>query len=190
MTLAAPTEATTKRIQSDYYVEGYALTYGPYELFKDDDYTVNEDIARTAFTGTDMSDVILQFDHEGFVYARTSNGTLGMELDEHGLLIWADLSKTSRGRQLFEDIQSGMVTKMSFRASADCDFEHVNEHEGINHIQSIRRLYDVSAVSIPANDGTEIVARMKNAKNKHADDGKDDNDDALKLKLKLKLGGK
>lgn len=48
-----------------------------------------------------MSDVILQYDHEGRVYARTSNGTLLIEPDEHGLFIAADLVAAAKHRANF-----------------------------------------------------------------------------------------
>lgn len=181
MRLQTPTDQTRKR--SDYYVEGYATTFEPYVLIEDDTDPIYEQVDRNAFLGTDMTDVILQFDHEGFVYARTSNDTLGLEVDDHGLLVWADLSKTSRGKQLYEDISSGMISKMSFRASCECDFDREADGKLWSRITKMKHLYDVSAVSIPANDGTEIQARAKKM-----------NETALslrkeKLKLKLKLEG-
>lgn len=152
-------KTTTKRIDSDYYVEGYATTFDPYVLAEDIDGTgtaIHEVIDRNAFDGCDMSDVIMQFDHAGRVLARTSNGTLGMEVDDKGLLIWADLSKTSRSRDLYEDIQAGMITKMSFRCSVDSEFD---DSRMLHTITRMKHLYDVSAVSIPANDGTKLEAR-------------------------------
>ena len=79
--------ATKKRFDTEYYVEGYASTFNdPYVLFEDFDGTKYiEVISPDAFREADMSDVILQFDHAGRVYARMSNGTLIVEPDEHGL---------------------------------------------------------------------------------------------------------
>ena len=72
--------ATKKRFDTEYYVEGYASTFNdPYVLFEDFDGTKYiEVISPDAFREADMSDVILQFDHAGRVYARMSNGTLGV----------------------------------------------------------------------------------------------------------------
>ena len=61
-----------------------------------------------------MSDVIMQFDHQGRVFARKSNDTLQLEVDDHGLKVTADLGGTEIGRQLYEEIKGGYVTKMSF----------------------------------------------------------------------------
>ena len=74
--------------------EGYATTFNqPYRLCGDEQITVNEQIDRGAFAETDMSDVIMQYDHQGRVFARMSNGTLQLSQDDHGLKILADLEK-------------------------------------------------------------------------------------------------
>ena len=146
-------------------VEGYATTFNqPYQLWRDKEMTVNEQVDRNAFAETDMSDVIMQYDHEGRVFARIANGTLELEADEHGLKIRANLGGTEIGRQLFEEIQGGYTNKMSFgftvtgeerRTSKDAD-GHITV---LRTITKIGKLFDVSAVSLPANDATEISAR-------------------------------
>lgn len=138
-------------------VEGYASTFEPYVLWHEGDVEVREQIDPHAFDNADMSDVIMQYDHEGRVYARQSNGTLELSVDEHGLKVRADLSKTAGSRQLYEDIKSGMITQMSFAFTiAEDDYD---QKQHLRSIRSVRRVYDVSAVSIPANPGTEIAAR-------------------------------
>ena len=147
-------------------VEGYATTFDqPYELFRDKDMTVNEQVLRSAFDETDMTDVIMQYDHEGRVFARIANGTLELEADDHGLKIRANLGGTEIGRQLFEEIQGGYTNKMSFGFTVTGDERRTNK-DADGHITVLRtitkigKLYDVSAVSLPANDATEISARM------------------------------
>ena len=147
-------------------VEGYATTFNqPYTLWSDDGYTVIEQIDRNAFDKTDMADVIMQYDHEGRVFARISNGTLELNADDHGLHIRADLGGTEIGRQLYEEIKGGYTDKMSFGFTVDEDRREVTEnHETgettiLRTITAIRKLYDVSAVSLPANNATEISAR-------------------------------
>ena len=147
-------------------VEGYATTFGDeYKLWGDEQYKVMESIDRHAFDKTDVSDVIMQYDHEGPVFARTGNGTLKVEPDEHGLKVTADLGGTERGRQLYEEIKGGYTTKMSFgfrvrkterTVEEDAVQGSVTVHRKITDIE---KLYDVSAVSLPANDATEISAR-------------------------------
>lgn len=147
-------------------VDGYASTFNePYELWTFDGYTVREQIDPHAFDECDMSDVIMQYDHQGRVFARNSNGTLQIKTDEHGLYMEADLSGTEIGRQLFEEIKGGYTTKMSFGFTVDEDKREITENAAdgtvdvLRTITKIRKLYDVSAVSLPANDGTEISAR-------------------------------
>ena len=136
-------------------VEGYATTFDqPYELFRDKDMTVNEQVLRSAFDETDMTDVIMQYDHEGRVFARIANGTLELEADDHGLKIRANLGGTG-----------GYTNKMSFGFTVTGD-ERRTSKDADGHITVLRtitkigKLYDVSAVSLPANDATEISARM------------------------------
>ena len=145
-------------------VEGYATTFGnEYKLWGDSSYEVRESIDARAFDDTDMADVIMQYDHEGRVFARKSNGTLEVQPDEKGLHIRADLGGTELGRQLYEEIRGGYTNKMSFgfTVSKQERTEEQVEAKTIVHrkITGIKKLYDVSAVSLPANDATEISAR-------------------------------
>lgn len=147
-------------------VEGYATTFNsPYMLFRMDNYEFWEQVDPMAFSETDMSDVIMQYDHEGRVFARLSNKTLALDIDAHGLHVSADLSGTEIGRQLYEEIKGGYTNKMSFGFTVDKD-ERTTEEDNETHvikvmrtIKSIGKLYDVSAVSLPANDATAISAR-------------------------------
>lgn len=147
-------------------VRGYASTFNePYLLYDWGDYKVYEQIDSHAFDDCDMEDVIMQYDHEGRVFARKSNKTLEVSTDEHGLYIEADLGGTDIGRQLYQEIEGGYTTKMSFgfRVSED-KREYIENHENntttvMRTITKISKLYDVSAVSLPANDATEISAR-------------------------------
>ena len=151
--------------EESYKVRGYATTYNePYTLYSDEDIEIREQVAPTAFDNADMSDVIMQYNHEGRVFARTRNNTLSLESDEHGLLIDADLGGTEIGRQLYEEIRGGYTDRMSFGFTVDGEEVEEQREKGkrtvyLRTITRIGKLYDVSAVSIPANDGTEISAR-------------------------------
>ena len=149
-----------------YEVEGYASTFNePYVLYSFDGYTVREQIDPAAFDECDMDDVIMQYDHQGRVFARTSNETLEVKTDDHGLFMSARLGGTELGRQVYDEIKGGYTSKMSFGFTIDEDKREVtyNRADGtvdvLRTITKIRKLYDVSAVSLPANDGTEISAR-------------------------------
>ncbi len=145
-------------------VSGYASTFDePYVLCDGDGWKYLEVVDRGAFDNTDMSDVIMQYDHRGRVFARTRNNTLEVNPDDKGLFIQADLGGTEIGRELFEEIRGGYTDKMSFGFTVNGEFEESEKtDEGVRiytrHITSIAKLYDVSAVSIPANDGTSIEA--------------------------------
>ena len=110
-----------------------------------------------------MSDVIFQFNHDGRVYARMSNETLVVEPQLHGLFIAADLGKTSGSRAMYEDIESGLITRMSWGFMPDWDsIEDVYDEEArkfTSTIHRVERIYDVSCVSLPADLNTEISAR-------------------------------
>lgn len=147
-----------------FVVRGYATTFNePYMLFGDDEYEVREQVSPEAFDECDMSDVIMQYDHEGRVFARITNNTLRLEKDEHGLLIEADLGGTTIGKQLYEEIKGGYTSKMSFGFVVDEDevdeLQENSKRVFLRTIRKIGKLFDVSAVSLPANDGTEISAR-------------------------------
>ena len=159
-TLAAPlsAQAAAKRIDTDFYVEGYATTFdSPYLLYEIEGTKFYERIDAHALDGADMSDVIMQYDHEGRVFARQSNGSLILMPDHKGLLIAADLGRTDLARGLYQDIQAGMITKMSWAFTVKTDSYDRATHT--RTILEIKKVYDVSAVSIPANGGTEISAR-------------------------------
>lgn len=160
-TVAAPLSvaAAAKRIDTEYYVEGYATTFDkPYLLYEFEDGTkFYECIDAHALDGADMSDVIMQYDHEGRVFARESNNTLILIPDHKGLLIAADLSKTDLARGLYQDIEAGMITKMSWAFTVS--EESYDRATRTRTILKIKKVYDVSAVSIPANGDTEIAAR-------------------------------
>lgn len=163
--LAVPLDARSadsgaeKRFDTEYYVEGYASTFNdPYVLFEDFNGTkFTEVISPDAFRDADMSDVILQFDHEGRVYARMSNGTLVVEPDDHGLFIAADLSRSQGARELFEEIQAGLITRMSWAFTVASDEYDRDTHT--TTITRVKKVFDVSAVSLPADPNTEISAR-------------------------------
>lgn len=147
-----------KRFDTDHYVEGYATTFDqPYVLWEYDGIKYYEVIDRHALDSADMSDVIFQFDHRGKVLARQSNKTLGIEPSEKGLFVYADLSKSAAAKEMHEEIRNGLVTKMSWAFTVSED--SYNKDTRTRTILKIKKVYDVSAVSVPANSSTDISAR-------------------------------
>ena len=144
--------------EQPFVVEGYATTYDdPYTLFEYDGIKYQEKISRDALAGADMGDVIFLYNHEGMVFARQSNGTLELSSDDRGLHVRADLSSTEDSRRMYESIKAGLVTQMSWAFTINA--EEYDERTHTRTISSVKKVYDVSAVSIPANPNTDISAR-------------------------------
>ena len=166
-------ETPKNRFNSDKFVEGYATTFeDPYVLWEEPDWTDErgevhkgwkyvEIMHEGCMEGADTSDVIFLYDHEGRVYARNRNETLYLEPQMHGLYIAADLSRTTLAGEMYEDIKAGMVDRMSWAftvAEEDVEDDDLNRTTTF-HIRRIKRVYDVSAVSRPADPNTSISAR-------------------------------
>ena len=152
--------------EPSYKVRGYFTTFNDeYVLFERSKWwpAEYEQIDPSALDECDMSDVIMQYDHQGPVLARQRNKSLVIGTDSHGAWCEADLSGCQQARDLFESIQNGLVVEMSFGFVIDSDEERdgyttFKDEDGDYHttITRIKRIYDVSAVGIPANPGTEI----------------------------------
>ena len=190
-----PTEEQTEERK---IVRGYASTFNqPYTLWEDEEFVVQEQVDSKAFDGADMEDVIFQYNHEGRVFARVSNGTLSVAPDETGLSIEADLGGTDIGQQLFQEIRGGYTTKMSYGYTVNgSEWEERKLDDGrtleLRTVTSIGKVYDVSAVSIPANNATSISVR--NLSDGVIAEVKAERLKALelereKLRTKLRLGG-
>lgn len=174
-------------------VSGYASTFEePYTLFEDNDIILREVVDKDAFADTDMSDVIMQYNHEGRVIARNSNNTLTVTPDEKGLFIKADLSGTELGRELYEEIRGGYTDKMSFGFTIDrLERTRTDLEDGridvLNRILRVSKLYDVSAVSIPANDGTSISVETRSEIDGVIEEARAERLNRAKLELKKRL---
>ena len=174
----------------EYVVEGYATTFDvPYDFYDG----IKECIRSTALDSADMSDVIFQYNHEGMVLARLRNGTLELTRDNHGLKVRADLSGVDQGRSLYEAIKSGLVDRMSWAFTVSRDGWEYDSDNRISYINKIEKVYDVSAVSIPANQDTEISARsyfngeIEQDKAEEIDHGDDDREERQRMALRLML---
>ena len=160
--LLSPT-AENKRLDSDYYVEGFATTFNqPYVLWEYDGIQFKEMVDRHALDTADLSDIIMQYDHRGTVFARNKMGggkpaTLIAEPQESGFFIAANLGLTDAAKRMYEDISSGLIYQMSWSFIVSEDAYDRDTHT--RTILRVKKVYDVSAVSIPANAATEISAR-------------------------------
>lgn len=177
-------------------VVGYASTFDTYELFEDPEFgKVYERIDPRAFENTDMSDVVFLRDHAGRVLARTKNDSIKLSTDEHGLLTDTFLGLTTASREMLEDIRVGNYTQMSFAFTVESDHWEGNTRV----VDSVRKLYDISAVAFPANPFTEIGlsarslfhGEMEKRKAERLEAERRDRErKRLALRIKLMKGGK
>lgn len=175
--------------RKDYLVSGYASTFEPYLLFTDDGVEFWEQIAPTAFEETDMNDVVFLVDHSGTVYARTRNGSVKLNVDNHGLNTLTDLGLTEAAREVYESIQVGNYSQMSFSFIVAPGGDHFIDERGkvTRVIDKIAKLYDISAVAFPANPGTEIGVSYRDLFNGAIDQIETERLKAIKERTLLKL---
>lgn len=143
--------------EPSFLVEGYASTFQPYKLLEIDGVDYFEQIEPSAFDDADMDDVVYRIDHEGKVYARSSAGTIRLDIDEHGLHQVTDLGRTKAGQEHFEEIKAGNYPQMSFAFTVAED--HFDSDTNTRIIDRIDKVFDISAVSFPANPTTELHVR-------------------------------
>ena len=139
-------------------IKGYAVVFNSPETY---DYT--EVISDKALDDTDMSDVVLRYNHNDsfMVLARTRNNSLKLEKDEKGLMIDATLQNDiTEHRNIFNAIKSGLIDKQSFAFSVDED--EYDYDTDTRTITKIGRLYDVSVVDQPFYNATDVSVASKN----------------------------
>jgi uncharacterized protein len=176
--------------QDEYIVEGRAVVFdSPTMLYEWDGVQYFEIIDKNSFNGVDLSDVVLNIDHEGKPLARTKNGTLKLEIREDGLWFWADLSKSVQSREVYEEVKNGLFDKMSFSFTIK---EHKYDKDTrTDTITKIKRLWDVSIVTYPAYEKTLLNARSFFKTEVEKEQQMLENiklrKDKLKLKLKLEV---
>ena len=167
-------------------VEGYAAVFDEETvLYEYDGIQYKEVIDRNAFSGAEMRDVVMNFNHGGKPVARTKNGTLALAVDSKGLRISADLSGTEEGRRLYEEIRGGYLDQMSFAFTINK--QEYDRAKRLRRITGFKRIFDVAAGDVPAYGGTSIAARswaQAEAERESAEAGK-----RRRLALKLKLNG-
>ncbi len=119
-----------------------------------------EVITPGAFTeAVTRDDVVFLINHEGLPLARTRSGTLKLIEDAHGLKIETELDPTDPDVQsIVPKMRRGDLDKMSFAFWPDVQEWDDTKDPPTRTIKKAR-LYDVSIVTTPAYDGTEIGLR-------------------------------
>lgn len=141
-------------------VEGYALTYGsPTPIVEFDGIQYFEVIEKNALEGADLTDVPFKYNHSDnvMIMARTRNKTLELIPDDKGLFIRAKLANTTQGQDLYKLIKRGDIDKMSFAFTTKSDRYEKDTRTRV--IEKFDKLFDVSAVDLPAYQTTSISAR-------------------------------
>ena len=143
-----------------------------------------EEIDARAFDGADMSDVVLNFNHDNnIVLAGTRNGSLELQVRDDTLFQKSTVIDTTQGEDVMKLVESGLISKMSFAFTIADDGEIWEKRDGKEHrtITKIDRLYDVSLVTFPAypqtsawarGEGDELAERHKALMEKRAEQDK------------------
>lgn len=143
-----------------------------------------EKIDRHAFDHTDMSDVVLNFNHDNsLLLAGTRNGSLQLQVTDEGLLQKASIIDTTQGRDVMKLVRSGLISSMSFAftiADGGEIWETRSDGREYRTITDIDRIYDVSLVTFPAypqtsawmRSGDELAEQHKALMEKRAEQDK------------------
>lgn len=132
----------------------------------------DEIIERGALNSTDLTDVRFLVNHDTskipLARSRRNNGNSTMQLtvDDQGMAIKVvlDTENNSDARALYSAVQRGDITGMSFMFGVDDEeWEGLDTEHPTRHIRSISSVVEVSAVTFPAYESTEINARSKEA---------------------------
>lgn len=169
------------------FIEGYALKFN---TWSEDLGGFRETIKPEALSDTDFSDVRALFNHNADqVLARTSAGTLKLDVDKTGLKFKAKIPNTSYGRDLLENLRNGNVNQCSFGFILDEDgdtFERSADSGLYNRtLNDIKAITDVSVVTYPAYKDTEVAPALRSID--RIERAKEQKRIAEKLRLKLNL---
>ena len=139
-------------------IKGYAAVYDSPET-----YGYTELIAKGAFDDSDMSDVVLRYNHNDsfMVLARTRNKSLKLNVDDKGLFMDATLQDDiTEHKNIFNAIKSGLIDKQSFAFSVEED--EYDYDTDTRTITKICKVFDVSVVDQPFYNATDVSVASKN----------------------------
>lgn len=158
------------------HLQGYALNFDVLS----EDLGFREIIAKGALDDTDLSNVVLNFNHDSSKpLARNTKsigiGSLVLSVDEKGLFFDSTPTDTSYSKDLIENMRQGIINKCSFAFSMDYsdsgaqawDWDNGTRGYDFRTIKKIKSISDVSIVTNPAYESTEsnIYSRAKESKN-------------------------
>jgi HK97 family phage prohead protease len=121
----------------------------------------DEEMSADVFKNSDFSDVVALFNHDAnMVLARTKSGTLKLKVTNNAMEYEFDAPNTTLGNDLLEMVKRGDVYQSSFAFSVEA--EDWQERKGMKPkrvIRGIKKVYDVSPVTYPANPDTMVAKR-------------------------------
>lgn len=185
------------------YITGRPIVFnsrtniGPYD----------EIIERGALDKTDLKDVrfLVNHDTSKIPLARSrnnnKNSTMQLSVDDNGMAIRVnlDVENNAEARSLYSAVQRGDISGMSFMFGIDDEeWENLESEHPTRHIRAINTVIEVSAVTFPAYEDTEINARSKEALEnarrtvetaRSSEATSVDTDELTLLKLKTKILG-
>ena len=139
-------------------IKGYAAVYDSPET-----YSYTEVIAKGAFDESDMSDVVLRYNHNDsfMVLARTRNKSLNLSVDDKGLFMDATLQDDiTEHKNIYNAIKSGLIDKQSFAFTVEeDDYDYETD---TRTIKKIGKVFDVSVVDQPFYNDTDVSLASKN----------------------------
>ena len=171
------------------FIEGYALRFG---TMSEDLGGFKETITREALENTDLSDVRALFNHNAdHVLARSSAGTLKLDVTDEGLKFRAKIPNTTYGNDLMENLRNGNVNQCSFGfcLADNGDEFNYDEKEGIfkRTLRSIKEIVDVSLVTYPAYKDTSAAPALRSIDKIKKENEAIEKRNLEKEKLKLEL---
>lgn len=151
--------------EKEMIIEGYAIVFNQPAT-----YSYTEVISNRALDNTDMSDVVLRYNHNDsfIILARTRNKSLELVKDDKGLKMRAVLQKDITDHvNIYNAIKSELIDKQSFAFTVKA-YEYDVDAD-VRTITDIDKLYDVSVVDQPFYEGTD-VAISRNINDIHANE--------------------
>lgn len=144
-------------------VTGLALRFNePTVLFSVGGIDYLEVIDPHALDNCDMSDVVLTRNHNNDrLLARTKNGTLQLSVTSEGLEFTAELADTQLGEDTFKLIKRGDIDGCSFGGYVEEESYNVETHT--RTILKMSSLFDISAVTFPAYESTNVEPAVRAA---------------------------
>ena len=144
-------------------ITGLALRFNePTVLFSSGGIDYLEVIDPRALDNCDMSDVVLTRNHNNDrLLARTKNGTLQLSVTSEGLEFTAELADTQLGEDTFKLIKRGDIDGCSFGGYVEEESYNVETHT--RTILKMSSLFDISAVTFPAYESTNVEPAVRAA---------------------------